>query len=85
MALLWHNYRVAKNPNSASSETITVTISEQSEQLLEELARRGVYGRNPAEVAGRFIDQALQQFIDRPALKPVIKRKPGRMRRVVKL
>jgi hypothetical protein len=65
---------MAKNHNSAGSDTITVTVSEQSGQLLEELAQRGIYGRNPAEVAGRFIDQALQQFIDRPVLKPVIKR-----------
>lgn len=60
---------MAKPPNSAGSKNIYVTVSVQSERLLEELAKQGIYGRNPAEVAGRFIDQALQQFIERPRLK----------------
>jgi len=45
-------------------------LSQQSKDLLEELARRGIYGRNEAEVAGRFIDNALQEFVETPKLKP---------------
>jgi hypothetical protein len=47
-----------------------VTLSEQSVDLLKELAARGIYGRTPAEVGGRFIEQALQQFVETPKLIP---------------
>jgi len=65
-----HNFALlmAKGNNVVGSETITVTVSEQSKRLLEQLAQRGIYGRNPADVAGRFVDAALQQFIEPPKL-----------------
>jgi hypothetical protein len=65
---------MAKGNNAADSRTITVTVSVQSGQLLDQLAQRGIYGRNPAEVAGRFVDKALQEFLDRPRLKLQIKK-----------
>lgn len=55
--------------NTAESNVIRVTLSEQSVCLLDELAKKGIYGRNKAEVAGRFIDEALQRFIETPLLK----------------
>jgi hypothetical protein len=60
---------MAKNKNGVGSRTIRVTVSAQSEQLLEQLVQRGVFGRSPAEVAGRFVDRALQRFIPQPKLK----------------
>jgi len=60
---------MAKGKNGVDSRTIRVTVSAQSEQLLDQLVQRGVYGRSTAEVAGRFIDRALQQFIEQPKLK----------------
>jgi hypothetical protein len=48
-----------------------VTLSEQSVSLLRELATHGIYGRTPAEVGGRFIEQALHQFVETPKLVPV--------------
>ena len=57
---------MAKSPNPAGSETITVSVSVQSARLLDQLAGRGIYGRNRAEVAGRFIDQALKEFVVAP-------------------
>lgn len=45
-----------------------VTLSEQSVDLVKQLATRGIYGRTPAEVGGRFIEQALQQFVETPKL-----------------
>ena len=55
--------------NTAESNVIRVTLSEQSVRFLDELAKKGIYGRNKAEVAGRFIDEALQRFIETPLLK----------------
>jgi hypothetical protein len=45
-----------------------VTVSTRSARLLHQLATQGIYGRNPAEVAGRFIDEALQKFVAAPHL-----------------
>jgi len=60
---------MAKQPNDAPSKTLRITLSRQSVECLEQLAGRGVYGRNAAEVAGRFVDRALQEFLDLPKLK----------------
>jgi hypothetical protein len=60
---------MAKGNNIAHSAPIRVTVSVQSQKLLEKLAEQGIYGRNPAEVAGRFVDAALQGFVDRPKLR----------------
>ena len=60
---------MAKKSNAAASVTVRVTVSAQSARLLDQLAARGIYGRNPAEVAGRFVDEALQKFVEAPRLK----------------
>jgi hypothetical protein len=58
-----------KSENPTGSESVRVTLSSESVRLLDELALKGIYGRNRAEVAARFVDQALQAFVDRPTLK----------------
>jgi hypothetical protein len=55
--------------NTSESNVIRVTLSEQSVRLLDELAKKGIYGRNKAEVAGRFIDESLQKFVETPLLR----------------
>jgi len=37
--------------------------------MLGELATKGIYGRNAAEVAARFVDEALRKFAEAPALQ----------------
>ena len=66
-----------KGNNLADSSTLRVTVSVQAEKLLEQLAGQGIYGRNSAEVAARFIDEALKGFVDKPKLsiERVAKRK----------
>jgi hypothetical protein len=70
---------MAKGNNLADSSTLRVTVSVQSEQLLEQLGKRGIYGRNAAEVAARFIDEALQRYVEQPKLiiPNVAKKKKG--------
>lgn len=58
-----------KNGNVADSTTVRVTVSVQSEDLLQQLASKGIYGRNPSEVAARFIDDALKLFVGPVKLK----------------
>jgi hypothetical protein len=60
---------LAKTANSIDSSVLRVTLSTDSVRLLEDLAFRGIYGRNPAEVASRFVDEALQRFVEAPKLK----------------
>lgn len=57
---------MAKGPNTTESTPLRVTVSRQSRAVLEALASRGVYGRNPAEVAARFIDEQLKSFLEAP-------------------
>ena len=59
---------MAKAANASKSTVIRVTVSMQSAALLDQLAAKGIYGRNSAEVAGRFVDEALQKFVDTPRL-----------------
>ena len=42
-------------------------MSRQSVQILQELARKGVWGRSAADVGGRLIEQALQTFVATPS------------------
>ncbi|HEY8225576.1 MAG TPA: hypothetical protein VIG25_09880 [Pyrinomonadaceae bacterium] len=58
-----------KTTNTSESGVVRVTLSHQSIRLLDSLAERGLWGRNRAEVAGRFIDEALQKFVDAPRLQ----------------
>lgn len=60
---------MAKNKNLADSGPFRITVSVQSKQLLEELGKRGIYGRNAAEVAARFVDEALQRYVEQPKFK----------------
>jgi hypothetical protein len=61
---------MARPKNSSPGNKFEVTLARQSVDMIEELAKRGIYGRTPAEVGGRFIEQALQQFVDPPRLVP---------------
>ena len=61
---------VARKKSLSPGVRFEVTLSEQSADMLKELATRGIYGRTPAEVGGRFIEQALQQFVETPKLVP---------------
>lgn len=60
---------MAKPENSTVSGSITVTLSEQSLLLLERIAEGGIFGKNRAEVAARFIDKALEKFVELPIFK----------------
>ena len=59
---------MARKANISGSDSVTITLSTESLRLLSELASRGIYGRNEAEVAGRFVDRALTEFVTRPTL-----------------
>jgi hypothetical protein len=69
---------MAKAANTVRSESLTVTLSEQSVELLEQIAARGIYGRNPAEVVGRLVDQELVRLVEAARLQP---RKPPKRSR----
>jgi hypothetical protein len=66
---------MSKTPNASESDQVRITLSSESVRLLDELAEKGIYGRNRAEVAARFVDQALQGFVEQPKLR--LKRGPA--------
>ncbi len=54
--------------------TINDSLSTQSLYLLDRLAELEIYGETSAEVGGRFVDEALEEFVERPRF--VINRTP---------
>jgi hypothetical protein len=65
-----------KKGNPVGSQTFSITLSTESVRLLDEIAKNGIWGRNRPEVAARFIDRALEAFVEQPRAKlPAIKLK----------
>jgi hypothetical protein len=60
---------MARTANPTESDTLRLTLSVQSVELLNALARLGIYGRNSVEVAARFVDERLREFTDKPVLR----------------
>jgi hypothetical protein len=69
---------MARPRSSSPGIKFEVTLALQSVDMLKKLAVRGIYGRTPAEVGGRFIEQALHQFVATPKLVPTSIRKAGK-------
>ena len=61
---------MGRRQNAAESDLVHVTLSEQSIDLLQQLAALGRFGRSEAEVCARFIDKALEHFAETPKLMP---------------
>jgi hypothetical protein len=59
--------------NNTKSRLVRVTVSEQIADLLDQIAETGLLGQNPAEIAHRFIDEAVMKALDNPHLE--LKRK----------
>jgi hypothetical protein len=59
---------MAKKGNASEGVSLRITLSKQSSEALEKLAARGIFGRNPSEVAARFVDRALQDYIQFPPI-----------------
>jgi hypothetical protein len=55
-----------KTKNASESEKFPITLSVPSCRLLDEIAKNGFWGRNRAEVAARFVDRALENFVELP-------------------
>lgn len=58
-----------KRPNATDSDSLPITLSLESIALLDQIAKNGFWGRNRADVAARFVDRALQDFVEQPKLK----------------
>jgi hypothetical protein len=55
-----------RTANASDGVPIKITVSKQSADLLAKIATLGIYGRNQSDVAGRFVDKALEAFVDSP-------------------
>jgi hypothetical protein len=59
---------MARKGNTSEGRSLTITLSRQSVEALNQIAARGLYGRNGPEVAARFVDQALQGLVQFPPI-----------------
>jgi hypothetical protein len=78
---------MAKSQNATRTAQVTLSLSEDSVRVLGELAKLGIYGKNEAEVAGRFVDKALEQFTIAPRYKLPLRKtnRPAQKREVTGL
>jgi hypothetical protein len=60
---------MARKANLSDGVPLKITVSQQSADLLSKIAARGIYGRNQSEVAARFVDRALEAFVDAPRFR----------------
>jgi hypothetical protein len=58
-----------KRGNAVGSQNFSITLSLESIRLLDEIAKNGIWGRNRPEVAARFVDRALEAFVEQPKVK----------------
>jgi len=49
--------------NAAEGVSLPITLSRQAVDALNQIAARGIFGRNANEVAARFVDEALQKVV----------------------
>jgi len=59
---------MGKAENKSATIKVTVSLSEQIVDLLDQIAETGLIGQNRAEVAHRFIDDAVLQALGNPLL-----------------
>jgi hypothetical protein len=59
---------MSRKANASEGVSVRITVSRQSAELLNQIATMGIYGRNDAEVAARFVDKALQEFVQAPQI-----------------
>jgi hypothetical protein len=59
---------MARKGNAAEGRSVTITLSRQSVEALNQIAARGIFGRNAPEVAARFVDRALQDLVQFPPI-----------------
>ena len=57
---------MGKAKNAIGTGKVTLSLSEQSVRVLQELVPRGIYGKNEAEIAGRIVDKELERFVKPP-------------------
>lgn len=65
---------MARNPNDIGTVQLTVSTTPPVKGYLEQLVSTGLYGKNSAEAAERLVARALEDLINRGALKREFKR-----------
>lgn len=61
---------MGREENAIGSVGITITVSTESAVLLDQLIKRGIYGRTRAAVAAGLVDRRLQDLVESGALIP---------------
>ncbi len=69
---------MGKPKNASGTEQVTLSLSDESVRVLRELAILGIYGKNEAEVAGRFVDKALEGYVVPPRFELPLRKQSKR-------
>lgn len=54
---------MARPSNNVQSLSMTITVSPQTKQYLEDLVLKGTHGATPAEIARKMINDAVNKLI----------------------
>lgn len=65
---------MGKPENKTGSEKVTVSLSQQAGDLLDQIAKMGLLGKNRAEVAGHLINEGLIASLRDPLFNLKVKR-----------
>ena len=49
--------------------SLRIVLTTEAVRLLDEMAEAGIYGATRAEVAARFVDQMLMNYVEEPTLQ----------------
>ena len=60
---------MARPVNTVETLSMTITVTPQVKQYLEELVLKGTYGQSPAEIVRTMVNNNVQAIIDRGGLK----------------
>jgi hypothetical protein len=69
---------MGKPKNASATEQVTLSLSDESVRVLRELAILGIYGKNEAEIAARFVDKALEGFVVPPRFELPLRKQSRR-------
>lgn len=65
---------MAKQGNKSNTIRVTISLSEQQVDYLDQIAESGLIGQNRADVAQRFVDDAVMKAFENPLFQ--LKQRP---------
>lgn len=68
MGLLFGYYSMARPSNTFDSSSLTIAVTPQVKQYLEDLTLKGTFGSSPAEAARMLLNNGIEAMLNSGAL-----------------